>query len=138
LTRQDRTASIEYANAMISNKQYIFRLFSFLIILRMSPPVDAAEFDAHKDIGTIIVQFLCRNKDKGFSAKEIAAAVGIKEEEVNHTMVKLGLTDLFRSITAGIALRRHDQSDKIRTLVKIEDATINGLIYYRCVEQFLV
>jgi hypothetical protein len=25
------------------------------------PPIDAAEFDAHKDLSTIIVQFLCRN-----------------------------------------------------------------------------
>jgi len=32
-------------------------------------PIDAAEFDAHKDLGTIITQFLCKNPDRGFSAE---------------------------------------------------------------------
>jgi hypothetical protein len=31
-------------------------------------PIDAAEFDAHKNINTVIIQFLRHNKDKGFSA----------------------------------------------------------------------
>ncbi|MDQ4101413.1 MAG: hypothetical protein M3115_04415, partial [Thermoproteota archaeon] len=57
-------------------------------------PIDAAEFDAYKDVGTIIVQFLCRNSDKGFSAKEIAQATGISEANVNNSMLKLGLSDL--------------------------------------------
>ena len=35
-------------------------------------PIDAAKFDAHKNINTVIIQFLCHNKGKGFSAKEIA------------------------------------------------------------------
>ena len=53
------------------------------------PPIDAAEFDAHKDLSSIIVQFLCRNKDSGFSAKEIALAVGIREEAVSYTHLTL-------------------------------------------------
>ncbi|MDQ3998810.1 MAG: hypothetical protein M3208_01155, partial [Thermoproteota archaeon] len=57
-------------------------------------PIDAAEFDAHKDVGTIITQFLCRNSDKGYSAKEIAQATGIAEANVNNAMLKLGLSDL--------------------------------------------
>ena len=40
-------------------------------------PIDAAEFDAHKEVGSIITQFLCRNSDKGYSAREIAQATGI-------------------------------------------------------------
>ncbi|MGA7897563.1 MAG: hypothetical protein WCA39_01740 [Nitrososphaeraceae archaeon] len=38
-------------------------------------PIDAAKFDAHKNINTVIIQFLCHNKGKGFSAKEIADAM---------------------------------------------------------------
>ena len=63
------------------------------------PPIDAAEFDAHKNLSTIIIQFLCRNREKGFSAKEIAEALGLREEDVNNSMVKLGLTDLFSGLT---------------------------------------
>ena len=97
-------------------------------------PIDAAEFDVHKNINTVIIQFLCHNKGKGFSAKEIADAIGIKEEEVNHAMVKLGLTELFSSITAGLISKKSDRIDKKLTMAKIEDITISGLIYYRCVE----
>ena len=97
-------------------------------------PIDAAEFDAHKNINTVIIQFLCRNKGKGFSAKEIADAVRIKEEEVNHAMVKLSLTELFSNITAGIISKKSDRIDKKLTMAKIEDITINGSIYYRCIE----
>ena len=71
-----------------------------------------SEFDAHKNINTVIIQFLCRNKGKGFSAKEIADAIGIKEEEVNHAMVKLSLTELFSNITAGIISKKSDRIDK--------------------------
>jgi DNA-directed RNA polymerase specialized sigma subunit len=97
-------------------------------------PIDAAEFDAHKNINTVIVQFLCHNKGKGFSAKEIADAIGIREDEVNHAMVKLSLTELFSNNAAGIISKRSDRINKKVTLAKIEDITINGLIYYRCVE----
>jgi pantoate kinase len=98
------------------------------------PPIDAAEFDAHKDLSTIIVKFLGRNKEKAFSAKEIAQAVGIREEDVNHTMVKLGLTDLISDITGGIVARKHN-SHATHRLIRIEDVTVNGIIYYRCVER---
>jgi DNA-directed RNA polymerase specialized sigma subunit len=100
-------------------------------------PIDAAEFDAHKNINTVIIQFLCHNKGKGFSAKEIADAVGIKEEEVNHAMVKLSLTELFSNITAGLISKKSERHDRKPVISKIEDITINGSIYYRCVEYTL-
>jgi DNA-binding IscR family transcriptional regulator len=86
-------------------------------------PIDAAEFDAYKDVGTIITQFLCRNPDKGYSAKEIAQATGISEAIVNNSMLKLGLSDL-ASAVAG-------RKKKFR----IDDVTVNGITYYRCIPQ---
>jgi hypothetical protein len=86
-------------------------------------PIDAAEFDAHKDVGTIITQFLCRNSDKGYSAREIAQATGIAETNINNAMLKLGLSDLASAIAGK------------RKKLRIEDVTINGLTYYRCVSQ---
>lgn len=86
-------------------------------------PIDAAEFDAYKDVGTIISQFLCRNSDKGYSAKEIAQATGISEAIVNNSMLKLGLSDL-ASAVAG-------RKKKFR----IDDVTVNGITYYRCISQ---
>ncbi len=100
------------------------------------PPIDAAEFDAHKNLSAIIIQFLCRNREKGFSAKEIAEALGLKEEDVNNSMVKLGLTDLFSGLTGGMISRKRGSNSKNKEVViKIEDVTINGVIYYRCVEK---
>ena len=86
-------------------------------------PIDAAEFDAHKDVGTIVTQFLCRNSDKGYSATEIAEATGISEANVNNSMLKLGLSDLARAMAGK------------RKKFRIEDVTINGITYYRCVSQ---
>jgi len=86
-------------------------------------PIDAAEFDAYKDVGTIIAQFLCRNSDKGYSAREIAQATGVSEVNVNNSMLKLGLSDLASAIAG--------RKKKFR----IEDVTINGITYYRCVSQ---
>lgn len=86
-------------------------------------PIDAAEFDAHKDVGTIITQFLCRNSDKGYSAREIAQATGIAEANVNNAMLKLGLSNLASAMTGK------------RKKFGIEDITINGITYYRCVSQ---
>jgi Fic family protein len=87
----------------------------------VSPPIDAAEFDAHRDLATIITQFLCRNRDKGFSAKEIAQATGISEADVNSAMLKLGFSDIASMISG-----RKKSS-------RIEDVTINGTTYYRCI-----
>ena len=84
-------------------------------------PIDAAEFDAYKDVGTIIAQFLCRNSDKGYSAKEIAQATGISEAIVNNSMLKLGLSDL----ASAVAGRRKK--------FRIDDVTVNGITYYRCI-----
>ena len=86
-------------------------------------PIDAAEFDAHKDLSTIITQFLCRNKDKGFSAKEIAQATGISENDVNNSMMKLSISDIASSISG----RKKN--------FKIHDVTISGVIYYRCISE---
>jgi hypothetical protein len=86
-------------------------------------PIDAAEFAAHKDLGTIIAQFLCRNQDKGYSAREIAQVIGISEADVNNAMLKLGLSDLASTIAG--------KSKKFR----IEDVTINGITYYRCISK---
>ena len=71
-------------------------------------PIDAAEFDAYKNVGTIITQFLCRNSDKGYSAKEIAQATGISEANVNNSMLKLGISDLASAITG----KREKVSDR--------------------------
>lgn len=97
------------------------------------PPINAAEFDAHKDLSTLIVQFLCRNRDSGFSAKEIAQAVGIREEDVNYAMLKLGMTDLVSDLTGGIISKKQKCGGRLRA-IKIEDVTVNGVIYYRCLE----
>ena len=97
------------------------------------PPIDAAEFDVHKDLSSIIVQFLCRNKDSGFSAKEIAQAVGIREEDVNHSMLKFGMTDLVNDLTRGIISKKQKSSTGNRVF-KIEDVTVNGVTYYRCLK----
>jgi len=86
-------------------------------------PIDAAEFDAHKDLSTMITQFLCRNSDKGFSAKEIAQATGISEADVNNSMMKLSFSDL-----AGAISGRKKKS-------RIDDVTISGVIYYRCISE---
>jgi hypothetical protein len=97
------------------------------------PPIDAAEFDAHKDMTTIIVEFLCRNKGNGYSAVEIAEVLGIREEDVNNIMIKLGVVDLMSTITGGIMARK--QKASIRgTRIKIEDTIVNGTTYYRCRE----
>ena len=97
-------------------------------------PIGLAEFDAHKNIIAIIVQFLCRNKDNGFSAKEIADSLGLKEEDVNNAMIRLGLSDFIRDVTAGMISKKLALS-KQSTLIKVEDVTINGTIYYRCIEK---
>ena len=89
-------------------------------------PIDAAEFDAHKDVGTIVTQFLCRNSDKGYSAREIAQATGLSEVNVNNSMLKLGLSDLASAIAGK------------RKKFRIEDVTINGITYYRCVSSMIL
>jgi Fic family protein len=93
------------------------------VVADYNMPIDAAEFDAHKDVGSIITQFLCRNSDKGYSAKEIAQATGIAESTVNNAMLKLGLSDLASTIAGK------------KKSFRIEDVTINGITYYRCVSQ---
>ncbi len=100
----------------------------------ISPPIDSAEFDAHKDLGSIVTDFLCRNRDKGFSAKEISLALGISEEDVNRVMLKVGLVELIGDITHGVIAKKRN-TRRPRLQFKIEDVTINQITYYRCIEQ---
>jgi Fic family protein len=87
----------------------------------VTPPIDAAEFDAHKDLASVITQYLCRNPDEGYSSKEISQATGIQEADVANAMLKLGLSD--------VAAKLSGRKKKFR----IDDVTVNGVIYYRCV-----
>lgn len=87
----------------------------------MTPPIDAAEFDAHKDLTSVITQYLCRNTDRGFSTNEIAQATGIQEPDVVNAMLKLGLSDVANKLSG--------RKKKFR----IDDVTVNGVIYYRCI-----
>lgn len=98
------------------------------------PPIDASEFEANRDLNRIIADFLCRNSDKAYSVKEIAEATGIREEDVNHLMLKLGFQDLIGNIS-GIIVHRKSWKDLNLRSTRIEDVTINGTIYYRCVKQ---
>jgi pantoate kinase len=84
-------------------------------------------------MSTIIVEFLCRNKSSGFSAKEIAEAIGIREEDVNNIMIKLGLFDLIGILTGGIVARKQKAGNR-DARIKIEDTIVNGITYYRCHE----
>jgi DNA-binding IscR family transcriptional regulator len=84
-------------------------------------PIDAAEFDAHKDLSAIIIDYLCRNRQKGFSAKEIAEATGISQADISNTLIKMGFSDIVRSIIG-------KKNNKL-----IDDVTINGIVYYKCI-----
>ena len=86
----------------------------------MTPPIDAAEFDAQKDLIAIITQFLCRNKDKGFSADEIAQSTGITLTDVTNALLRQSLSDVAKMLTGR------------RNRFTIEDVTVNGIVYYRC------
>lgn len=97
------------------------------------PPIDASEFEAHKDLNRIVVDFLCRNSDKAFSVKEIAEFTGIREEDINYLMLKLSFQDVISNLS-GIIVRRKARSVGNLRSIRIEDATIDGTIYYRCVK----
>jgi hypothetical protein len=82
----------------------------------------------------MVTDFLCRNTEKGFSAKEISLALGINEEDVNHVMLKIGLVDLIGDLTHGIIQKKKDKRlGKLK--FKIEDVTVNHITYYRCIEE---
>ena len=49
-------------------------------------------------------------------------------------MIKLGLYDFIRDLTAGVISKKIEIS-KRSTPIKVEDVTINGTIYYRCIEK---
>jgi len=48
-------------------------------------------------------------------------------------MVKLGLNDLLSDLTGGIISRKQTSGSKDLTF-RIEDVTVNGIIYYRCTQ----
>jgi soluble P-type ATPase len=97
------------------------------------PPIDASEFEAHKDLNRIVVDFLCRNSDKAFSAKEIAEFTGIREEDINHLMLKLSFQDIISNLS-GIIVHKKVTGIGNPQRIRIEDVTIDGTIYYRCVK----
>jgi hypothetical protein len=61
-------------------------------------------------------------------------AVGISEDDVNHIMLKVGLVELLGDLTHGIISNKRN-TGRAELQIKIEDVTINHIIYYRCVEQ---
>jgi hypothetical protein len=97
------------------------------------PPIDASEFEAHKDLNRIVIDFLCRNSDKAFSAKEIAEFTGIREEDINYLMLKLSFQDVINNLSGIIVHRKVSRIGNLRP-IRIEDVTIDGSIYYRCVK----
>jgi DNA-binding transcriptional MerR regulator len=78
----------------------------------------------------IIIEFLCRHQDKGFSSKEISQALSLSEEDINYAMVKLGLSDFLLELT-GFAHRRSNSASRKKRF-KIADVTVQGITYYRC------
>jgi hypothetical protein len=81
----------------------------------------------------IIVEFLCRNQSKGYSSKEISQALSLREEDINYAMLKLGLSDFLFELTSGLA-RKKTNSRASRTRARIEDVTVRGVTYYRCIK----
>jgi hypothetical protein len=81
----------------------------------------------------IIVEFLCRNQSKGYSSKEISQALSLKEEDINYAMLKLGLSDFLFELASGLA-RKKTNSRSSRTRARIEDVTVRGVTYYRCIK----
>ena len=79
----------------------------------------------------IIIEFLCRNQNKGYSSKEISQALSLKEEEINYAMLKLGLSDFLFDLTAGLISNRTNAKTR-RARVRIEDVSVGGVTYYRC------
>jgi hypothetical protein len=102
-------------------------------VICVPPPIDAAEFDAHKNLKKIIIDFLCRNSDKGYSVREISQALGLSDEDINYSMLKLGLSDLLSDFTRGVVRKTSDPANKSKRF-RIEDVTINGITYYRCLK----
>jgi hypothetical protein len=81
----------------------------------------------------IIVEFLCRNQSKGYSSKEISQALSLKEEDINYAMLKLGLSDFLFELTIGLT-RKKTNAKASRTRARIEDVTVRGVTYYRCIK----
>jgi hypothetical protein len=61
-------------------------------------------------------------------------AVGISEDDVNNTMLKVGLVELIGDLTHGVIAKKRNTS-RAKLEFKIEDVTINHITYYRCIEQ---
>ena len=61
-------------------------------------------------------------------------AVGISEDDVNHTLLKVGLVELLGGLTHGVIAKKRN-TRRAKSQFKIEDVTINHITYYRCIEQ---
>jgi hypothetical protein len=79
----------------------------------------------------IIIEFLCRHQDKGFSSNEISQVLSLSEEDINYAMLKLGLSDFLVELAQGLT-RKSNNSTLEKTKFRIEDVTVNGITYYRC------
>ena len=55
----------------------------------------------------------------------------MKEEDINYTMLKLGISDFLIELTKGLT-RRNNNDIPGKTKFRIEDVTVNGITYYRC------
>ena len=57
----------------------------------------------------------------------------MKEEDINYTMLKLGISDFLIELTKGLT-RRNNNDISGKTKFRIEDVTVNGITYYRCLK----
>lgn len=57
----------------------------------------------------------------------------MSEEDINYAMLKLGLSDFLFELTKGLT-RKGNNSTLERTRFRIEDVTVNGITYYRCLK----
>jgi hypothetical protein len=65
--------------------------------------------------------------------KEIAEFTGIREEDINYLMLKLSFQDVINNLSGIIVHRKVGRIANLRP-IRIEDVTIDGTIYYRCVK----
>ena len=58
--------------------------------------------------------------------------MSLKEEDINYAMLKLGLSDFLFELTIGLT-RKKTNAKAGRTRARIEDVTVRGVTYYRCI-----
>ncbi|MGI0044672.1 MAG: hypothetical protein ACRD47_13280, partial [Nitrososphaeraceae archaeon] len=57
----------------------------------------------------------------------------IREEDINYLMLKLSFQDVINNLSGIIVHRKVSRIANLRS-IRIEDVTIDGTIYYRCVK----